>query len=74
MERERESWFWSEAWGKPSSGWSHWLVHLGGIIRVVFGLKHGECQMWGLNSRGLSSPEHEKMEQRWVPNMQTEGQ
>jgi hypothetical protein len=31
-------WFWSEAWGKPSSRWSHWLIRLGGIVRIVFGL------------------------------------
>jgi hypothetical protein len=32
-------WFWSEAWRKPSSGWSLWLNSHGGIVRVVFGLK-----------------------------------
>jgi hypothetical protein len=28
-----------EAWGRPSSGLSRWLNHLGGIVRVIFGLK-----------------------------------
>jgi hypothetical protein len=27
---------WTEFWGKSLSGWRHWLVHLGGIIMVVF--------------------------------------
>jgi hypothetical protein len=32
-------WFWLEFWGKPSSGCRRWLTLLGGIIRVVFGLR-----------------------------------
>jgi hypothetical protein len=24
---------------EPSSGWRHWLSHLDGIVRVVFGLR-----------------------------------
>jgi hypothetical protein len=32
-------WFWVEAWGRPSSQWRCWLVHRGGIIRVVLGLR-----------------------------------
>jgi hypothetical protein len=31
--------FWVEACGRPSSGWRRWLVHRGGIIRVVFELR-----------------------------------
>jgi hypothetical protein len=28
----------------------------------------------GLNSRGLSSPEHENTKRRWIPKVQREGQ
>jgi hypothetical protein len=31
--------FWSEAWGRPSSGWSHWLIRLSGIVSVVFAFR-----------------------------------
>jgi hypothetical protein len=31
--------FWVEVCGWPSSGWRRWLVHRGGIIRVVFRLR-----------------------------------
>jgi hypothetical protein len=33
------SWLRSEAWGKNSSRCRHWLTLLGGIVRVVFGLR-----------------------------------
>jgi hypothetical protein len=39
----------SKAWGKPSSGWS---------CQGFLGLKHSGRQMFGLNSRGLTSPKH----------------
>jgi hypothetical protein len=32
----RDVLFWVKVWGKPSSGCKHWLVGLGGIIRVFF--------------------------------------
>jgi hypothetical protein len=32
-------WLWLEVWGKPSSRWRRWPIHLGGIVRVVFRLR-----------------------------------
>jgi hypothetical protein len=51
-----EGWFWSKAWGKLSSGWSRWLIHLGDIVRVVFGLKPRWAPILGLSSRSYVSP------------------
>jgi hypothetical protein len=31
-------WLWLEVWGKPLSRSRHSQIHLGGIIRIVFGL------------------------------------
>jgi hypothetical protein len=31
--------FCSDVWMQPSFGWRHWLSHLGGIVKVVFGLR-----------------------------------
>jgi hypothetical protein len=39
--------FWSEVWGKPSSG-------------LFSGLEHGGRQMLGSNNQGLLNPEHGK--------------
>jgi hypothetical protein len=37
-------WFWVEALGRPSSGCMRWLVHRGGIVRVVLMFEpHGGC-------------------------------
>jgi hypothetical protein len=30
--------FWVEVWGRASSGWRCWLIHLGGMVRVIFKL------------------------------------
>jgi hypothetical protein len=35
----RGGWFWVETWGRPSSGWRHWLVHRDGIVKVIFELR-----------------------------------
>jgi hypothetical protein len=31
--------FWPVVWSRPSFGWRRWLARLGGIARVIFGLK-----------------------------------
>jgi hypothetical protein len=48
-------------WGKALSPGHErpWLILLGGIVRIIFNLKHGGCQILGLKSRGLSSSEYE---------------
>jgi hypothetical protein len=35
----RGGWFWSEAWGRHSSGCRRLLVHHGGIIGVILKLR-----------------------------------
>jgi hypothetical protein len=59
------SWFWSKAWGKPSFGWRRWLIHLGGIVRDVFGLRPRWTPNVVISSRGLLEPRHEGTRQRW---------
>jgi hypothetical protein len=39
---------------EPSSGWRRWLVCLGGIVRVAFGLEHRGRQMLRSDSQGYS--------------------
>jgi hypothetical protein len=61
--------FWVDVWwrdgllvdsyGGPSSGCKHWLILLGGIIRVVFELTTQWASNVGVNSQGLFIPKHE---------------
>jgi hypothetical protein len=46
-----------KVWGKPSSGWRHWLCRLGGIIGVVFGLETRCTPNVGKSSQRLFDPE-----------------
>jgi hypothetical protein len=45
--------------GGPSFGCKRWLILLGGITKVIFDLGTQWAPNVGVNSRGLSIPEHE---------------
>jgi hypothetical protein len=40
--------FWVEVWGTTSSEWRHWLIRLGGIVKVVLRLRQCGRQILGV--------------------------